>query len=303
MRALLYREYGGPEVLTVGDVPEPHAAEGQVRIRVHAASVNVWDVKVRSGRMKDVLRPRFPVVPGVDGSGVVDEVGAGVSGVEVGDEVFGLGSATTAELAVLDGWAHKPASMTWAEAAAAALSSETALRGLEDLGVDDGTVLLVEGASGGVGSAAVQLARALGATVVGTSSLRNADYVRRLGALHAEYGPGIAGRVAALGVGRVTAVLDTAGAGSLAELVTLVADPAQVVSVADFGAAQVGARVVRDEPRALRALELVARLHEEGRLTVELASVAPLSDAATAHRLSETGHVRGKVVIAVLPTS
>ena len=133
MFALTYREYGGPEVLTVEEVPEPHAGPGQVRIRVRAASVNVWDVKVRSGRTKDAFHPVFPVVPGVDASGVVDEVGAGVAGVEVGDEVFGLGSDTTAQFAVLDGWAHKPDSMTWAEAAACALASETAQRALEDL--------------------------------------------------------------------------------------------------------------------------------------------------------------------------
>ena len=299
MFALLHREYGGPEVLTVGTVPEPHAAAGQVRIRVQAASVNVWDVKVRSGRMQAVFQPEFPVVPGLDASGVVDEVGQGVAGIAMGDEVFGLGSATTAELAVLDGWAHKPASMTFAEAAACALASETAQRALEDLHVGEDTVLLVEGASGGVGSAAVQLARALGATVIGTSSERNADYVRSLGAQHTTYGPGIADRVAALGVGRVTAVLDTAGSGSVAELVELVDDPEEVVSVADFDAPELGARAVRNEPRAIDVLRTVARLHAEGRYRIEVERVLPLEDAATAHRLSEAGHVRGKVVIAV----
>ena len=303
MFALIYREYGSPEVLTVGEVPEPHAGPGQVRIRVQAASVNVWDVKVRSGQMKDVVPAAFPVVPGIDASGVVDEVGPGVAGVAVGDEVFGLGSATTAEFAVLDGWAHKPASMTWAEAAACALASETAQRALEDLRVGDGTVLLVEGASGGVGSAAVQLARGLGVTVIGTCSERNADYVRSLGAHHTTYGPGIRDRVAALGLGRVTAVLDTAGSGSLAELVGLVDDPAQVVSVADFDAPELGARAVRNEPRAIGALETVARLSTEGRYRVEVERVVPLEDAAAAHRLSETGHVRGKVVIAVASRS
>ena len=301
MFALVHHEYGGPDVLEVGEVPEPHAGAGQVRIRVRAASVNAWDVKVRSGRMKDVIRPTFPVVPGLDASGVVDEVGAGVVGMQGGDEVFGLGSATTAELALLDGWARKPASLPWADAAACALASETAQRGLEDLRVGEGTVLLVEGASGGVGSAAVQLARALGATVIGTSSERNADYVRSLGAHHTTYGPGIGDRVAALGVGSVTAVLDTAGSGSVAELVELVDEPTQVVSVADFDAPELGARAVRDGPRAMDALETVVRLHAEGRYRVEVERVVPLEDAAAAHRLSEAGHVRGKVVIAVTP--
>jgi len=299
--ALLFDEYGGPEVLRVGEVPEPHARPGQVRVRVHAASVNYWDVKVRSGMVKDVAPVEFPSVPGVDASGVVDEVGPGVVGVVVGDEVFGLGSATTAEFAVLDGWAHKPATLSWPEAAASALSSETAQRGLDDLGVGPGTVLLVEGASGGVGSAAVQLARTLGATVIGTSSARNADYVRTLGAHHTTYGPGIGDRVAALGVGHVTAVLDTAASGSLAELVTLVEDPTQVVSVADFGAPALGARVVRDRPRALEALETVGRLQAAGRYHVEIERTLPIEEGPEAHRLSESRRIRGKVVIAVRP--
>jgi NADPH:quinone reductase-like Zn-dependent oxidoreductase len=251
--------------------------------------------------MQDVVRVGFPVVPGVDAAGVVDEVGEGATGVAMGDQLFGLGSATTAEFALLDLWARKPASMPWAEAAAAALSSETAQRGLEDLGVGVGSLLLVEGASGGVGSAAVQLARALGATVVGTSSERNADYVRSLGAHHTTYGPGIADRLAQLGLGPVTAVLDTAGSGSLAELVALVDDPARVVSVADFGASAVGARVVRDAPRAVDALGTVARLQAEGAYRVEVERVVPLGAAAEAHALSEAGHVRGKVVVAVTP--
>lgn len=299
MFALLFEEYGGPEVLHIGEVAEPHAGPGQVRIRVHAASVNYWDVKVRSGMVKDFAPVHFPSIPGVDASGVVDEVGPGVVGVSVGEDVFGLGAATTAEFAVLDGWVAKPPTLSWPEAAASALSSETAGRALEDLVVGPETVLLVEGASGGVGSAAVQLARALGATVVGTSSERNADYLRRLGAHATTYGPGIADRVAALGVGPVTAVLDTAGSGSLAELVTLLDDPAQVVSVADFGAPALGARVVRDHPRALTALETVGRLHAEGRYHVEIERVVPIEEGAEGHRLSESRRVRGKVVIAV----
>jgi NADPH:quinone reductase-like Zn-dependent oxidoreductase len=301
MFAVIYTRYGTPDVLTVGEIAAPHAGPGQVRIRVQAASVNVWDVKLRSGRMKDVVSVDFPVVPGVDGAGVVDEVGDGVTGVAIGDPVLGIGSATTAEFALLDGWGRKPDSMTWAEAAAAALSSETAQRGLEDLGVGPESLVLVEGASGGVGSAAVQLARAHGVTVIGTSSARNADYVRSLGAHHTTYGPGLPDRVAGLGLGQVTAVLDTAGSGSLAELVKLVEDPAHVVSVADFGARSVGARVVRDRPRAIGAFEVVARLHSEGAYRVEVERVVPLDAAAEGHALSEAGHVRGKVVIAVTP--
>lgn len=301
MFAVVFSQYGDSDVLTVGDVLEPHAGPEQVRIRVVAASVNPFDWRLRTGWLKEVVPLAFPAIPGIDAAGVVDEVGSAVLGVAVGDEVFGLGAATTAEFAVLDGWAHKPADMSWAQAAGAGLVSETASRALTDLGVRDGSVLLVEGASGGVGSAAVQIARRRGATVVGTASAGNHDYLRELGAVPTTYGPGIRERVAALGVGQVTAVLDAAGSGSVAELVTLVDDPQQVVSVADYSAPMHGARVVSDAPRDFGALPQVAEAFKEGRHRIEVARVVPLDHAAEAHRLSETGHVRGKVVIAVRP--
>lgn len=299
MFALTFSRYGDADVLGVGEVDAPHAGRDQVRIRVMAASVNPWDGRVRAGYLKDVVPVTFPAIPGLDASGIVDEVGSGVFGVAVGDAVFGIGSATTAEFAVLDGWAHKPEAMSWAEAAAAGLVSETAERGLEDLAVDDASTLVVEGASGGVGSAAVQLAARRGARVVGTASAANSGYVRGLGVMATTYGPGLRARLDALGVGRVTAVLDTAGSGSLAELVGLVDDPAQVVSTADYDAPKLGARVVRATPRAFAVLSEVAAAFEQSRHMVEVARVVPLAHAAEAHRLSETGHVRGKVVVAV----
>ena len=156
MRALTYSQYGGPEVLSVEDVPEPHAGPGQVRVAVRASSVNPIDHKIRSGAMGGDPAA-LPRVPGVDGAGVVDEVGEGVEGVAVGDEVLGMGSATAAELAVLDSVTAKPAQMSWAEAAALPLGAETAARALDLLGVRDGRTLLVQGAAGGVGFAAAAI--------------------------------------------------------------------------------------------------------------------------------------------------
>jgi NADPH:quinone reductase-like Zn-dependent oxidoreductase len=299
MRALRYSEYGGPEVLAVGEAPEPHAGPGQVRVAVRAASVNPIDHKLRSGAMgadPDAL----PRIPGVDAAGVVDEVGPGVQGVVVGDEVLGIGSATSAELAVLDLFTVKPAAMSWAEAAALPLGAETAARALDLLGVGEGTTVVVEGAAGGVGSAAVQLAVARGATVVGTASERNHDYLRRLGAVPTTYGDGLVERVRELAPQGVDAVLDTAGKGSVPQLVQLVDDPAQVVSIADFSAPQLGARVTSGgEERAGYALGEAVRLHGEGRYAVEVERTFPLADGAEAHRLSEGGHVRGKLVLLV----
>ncbi|GII56043.1 hypothetical protein Pth03_44320 [Planotetraspora thailandica] len=176
MLALSYVKYGDPSVLELSHVPEPHAGPGQVRIAVRAAGVNPTDWKFRSGLLKDAFPMQLPRIVGFEASGVVDEVGAGVDGVRVGDEVFGMGSATTAEFAVLDHFTRKPDALSWEQAAGVALAAETALRGLELLGVASGQVLLVEGAAGGVGSAAAQFAIARGLTVIGTASEPNHEF-------------------------------------------------------------------------------------------------------------------------------
>lgn len=168
MFAVQFERFGPPEVLTVGRFPEPHAGPGEVRVRVNAAGVAPVDLALRAGRSPSSKRLALPHVPGVDAAGVIDEVGAGVTGYAVDDEVFGavsvsrLGGAS-AEFAVLRFWTVKPPSMSWAEAGAAGTGVETATRALDGLDVRVGTTLLIDGAAGGVGSAAVQLALARGA--------------------------------------------------------------------------------------------------------------------------------------------
>ena len=129
MKALQFNEYGDPEVLRVAEAPEPHAGPGQIRIAVKAASVNAYDWKVRSGMFAGDNPLKSPAFVGLDGSGVVDEVGEGVTGVAVGDEVFGLGKNTNAEFAVLDAWAHKAPAIDWAVAAAVGVVGETSRAG------------------------------------------------------------------------------------------------------------------------------------------------------------------------------
>ena len=300
MQALQFKAYGGPDVLAVGEAPEPHAGKGQVRIAVRAASVNPIDWKIRAGLLSDGVELEEPVIPGVDGAGVVDEVGDGVGTVLIGDEVFGLGSATSAEYAVLDHVGPKPASMSWEDAAALPVAVETAARTLDLLGVDSGNTVLVEGAAGGVGSAAVQLAVARGATVIGTGNETNHDYIRGLGAIPTTYGAGLAERVAALAPDGVDAALDTPGKGSVPALIEIVGEPSQVVSIADFSAPERGARATSGaEERATYALASVAGLFEQGAFVVNVQQVFPLADGAQAHRLSEGGHVRGKLVLTV----
>jgi NADPH:quinone reductase-like Zn-dependent oxidoreductase len=152
MRALQFTAYGGPEVLTWADAPVPHAGPGQIRIAVRAASVNPADWKLLAGAMSGGQRLAGPGYLGYDAAGVVDEAGEGVTGVSVGDEVFGRGRGTQAEYAVLDAWAAKPPAIDWAVAAGAGVAGDTSERGLRLLGVQAGDTVFVDGGAGGVGA-------------------------------------------------------------------------------------------------------------------------------------------------------
>jgi NADPH:quinone reductase-like Zn-dependent oxidoreductase len=172
-----------PSVLGTGDLPEPHAGAGQIRIAVQAAAVNPMDCKLRSGMLAEMMPQNFPVIPGSEAAGVVDEVGPGVTDVAVGDEVFGIGKATSAEFAVLGHWAPKPASLDWQQAAGVAVAAETAARVLSALGIQPGQTLLIDNASGSVGQAAAQFARPYDVTVIGTASEDNHPRLRELGVI------------------------------------------------------------------------------------------------------------------------
>jgi hypothetical protein len=195
MRALQYQAYGGPEVLEWAEAPDPHAGAGQIRIAVRAASVNPIDWKAFSGAMSGGEPMAGTGYLGSDAAGVVDEVGEGVTGVAVGDEVFGRGRNTQAEYAVLDSWAAKPPAIDWAVAAAAGVAGETGERGLRLLDVKAGDTLFVDGGAGGVGAVTVQLALARGAKVIASASEANHDYLREIGATPVRYGPGLGERV------------------------------------------------------------------------------------------------------------
>ncbi|MFF7604969.1 alcohol dehydrogenase catalytic domain-containing protein [Streptomyces parvulus] len=299
MRAVRYHEYGGVETLVVEEAPEPHAGPGEVRIRVAAAGVNPVDWKVRAGAVREVLPVDLPAIPGRDAAGVVDETGEGVRGVAVGDRVFGLGGVTgaTAELAVLSAWAPAPDAWTDEEAAGAGLAAVTALGGLNALGPLRGRTLLVEGAAGGVGSAAVEFAVARGATVIGTAGERNHAFLASLGAVPTTYGSGLAERLASLAPAGVDLVLDTAASGSLPGLVALVGDPARVVTVADhINAGRLGVRVANAENDPALLAE-AAGLGRQGRYTPRVERVYPVERIADAHAHAERGHTRGKLVV------
>jgi NADPH:quinone reductase-like Zn-dependent oxidoreductase len=299
MKAARFRQFGGPEVLEIADLPDPHPEPGQVRIAVRAAGVNPSDWKKRRGEMD----PGLPQTLGYEAAGVVDELGAGVADVAVGDRVFGFSTegAAQAELAVLSHYAPIPPSLDFAGAAAVPAAVETAWRALDQLGVSDGSSLLVNGASGSVGSAAVQLAVQRGARVIGTASPANHDYLRSLGASPVAYGPGLVERVRALAAGGVDLALDAAGSGVLPELISLSGGPGHVVTIADFeGARKYGVTFSRgDSGRALHALAEIGPLIESGRFSLPVARTFPLADIAEAHRAGEAGHARGKLVLLV----
>jgi NADPH:quinone reductase-like Zn-dependent oxidoreductase len=299
VKAVQFSEYGEPGVLHVAEVEEPHAAAGQIRVAVKAAGVNPVDWKIRSGAMRQFMPVELPSIPGSDVAGVVDEVGDGVTGVAPGDEVFGFAvGGGAAQHAVLEHYAAKPAGMSWTEAAGLPVAAETAARTLDLLGLQPGHTLLVNGAAGGVGSAAVQFARARGARVIGTSSERNHEFLRTLGAEPTTYGDGLVERVRELAPDGVDRALDTAGRGALPDLIEITGSPDNVVTIADSSAAEHGVRIsTGGDDRAWDALGEAAQLSEAGQLDVSVARTFPFEQAAEAHRISEAGHVRGKLVL------
>ncbi|MGV2921548.1 NADP-dependent oxidoreductase [Streptomyces alfalfae] len=297
MKRVGFGEYGGPDVLRLEEVEAPHAGPGRIRIAVRAAGVNPVDWRIREGQMLKAHPIELPAGVGLDAAGVVDEVGEGVEGVEAGDHVFGEGIDTYAEFAVLTAWARMPEGLSFEEAAGYPSVVETALRVIREVGVRPGQTLLVSGASGGVGSAVLQIARERGITVIGTAGAANQEYLRGLGAMATTYGEGWVERVRRLG--DVDAALDLAGTGVLPELIALTGDPRKVISIADLGAPEHGVRfsgVAGSVPDALaEAADLIAR----GRLHIPVEQRYALADAAAAHIDSKAGHARGRRVVII----
>ncbi len=296
MRAVQVVRFGGPEVLTSVNVPVPTPGPGQIRVAVANVAVNPFDCEWREGGY-DIPLPRTIAS---DVSGVVDALGDGVDDVAVGDAVYGAAVAGgAAEYALLQSWARKPQDLSFEEAACYVTPAETAVRALDLLGVGAGTKLLIDGASGGVGLAAVQIAISRGAVVVGTASVGNRDRVAALGASTLPYGPGIGDRVRPL-LDALDGVFDVAGKTDIDELVSLVDDPQQVVSIANFDAAKHGARVTDgSEGRAWHALAIAGDLFEQGAFRLPIAEVFPLAEASRAHEACEARSGQGKIVISI----
>jgi NADPH:quinone reductase-like Zn-dependent oxidoreductase len=302
MKAAAFSAPGGPEVLELVELATPEPGAGEVRVRVKAAGVQPTDLAVREGWTPPGLTLKSPQVIGNEFAGVVDEVGPDVAGVSVGDEVLGYRSLECyAEFVVVpaDQIVPKPASLSWEIAAGLSGAGQTAHTAVEELGVSEGDVFLVHAAAGAVGTVAVQLARRAGATVIGTASEANHEYLRSLGVIPVTYGEGLVERVRALAPNGVDVSLDAAGADGLRAAVELVADKDRVGTIVAFEIYQeLGVRWIGSKRSAARLAELTT-LAAAAELLVQVRRTYSLAEAADAHREVARGHGRGKVLLSI----
>lgn len=304
MKAIVTDGYNGPDGLRLTDRPDPKVAPDHVLVRVRAAGVNPVDWKIADGGLDALFETHFPLIPGWDVAGVVEQTGLDATEFAVGDEVIGyvrrddLQHGTYAELvsAPVRTLARKPSALSWQEAAGLPLAGLTAYQALDRVGAGAGDTVLVHAAAGGVGSLAVQAAVARGARVVGTASERNHDFLRSLGAEPVTYGEGLAERVRAVAPGGVDAALDFVGDGVLAVSRELAGKPDRVVSIADPEAKAMGGHYLWVRPDA-GDLTALGGLADAGKLTVHVDRALPLAEAAAAWRLSQEGRTRGKIVL------
>jgi NADPH:quinone reductase-like Zn-dependent oxidoreductase len=296
--AVVMTGYGPPEVLKWGPVPLPEPGPGQIRIKVKAAGISPTDLALRAGYLKDAIPLPPGAVPGFEAAGVVDAAGPGVTGTSAGDSVttllFGLGGY--AEYAVTSIWAGKPEPVSWLDAAALPSSAEAAAGVLRQLHVTRGERLLLFGGGGSVGVIATQLAVAAGVQVISAVGERDEALARELGATPVRYGPGVAGRVRALGP--VDAVFDAAGRGVLADAVALAGGPGRVITLSDPAAASFGVTLSEPTPdRAPGALEETMALLADGKLRLRAHQPMPMQQAAEAHRQLESGTVHQRIIL------
>ena len=302
-RAVRFDEYGGVDVLNVVEVEDPVPGPGQLVVRVKAAGINPGEAKIREGLLHERWPATFPSGQGSDLAGVVEGVGDGVDGFQVGDEVIGFTDtrASQAELVVIDAEnaTRRPAGVPWEVAGALFVVGATAYAAVRAVNLSDGDTVVVSGAAGGVGSLAVQLARRTGATVIGLASEHNHEWLRGHGVVPVSYGDGVADRVRAAAPDGVDAFIDTIGGGYVELALELGVAPDRIDTIADFEA--VAKHGVKAEGNAAGAsaqtLAELATLIEEGALEVPIAATYPLDQVRDAYADLERNHTRGKIVL------
>ena len=295
--AVVMTGYGPPEVLKWAAVPLPEPGPGQIRVKVKAAGISPTDLALRAGYLKAFPLPPDAVL-GFEAAGTVDAAGVGVIGTSAGDPVTALllSLGGYAEYAVASIWTGKPKSVSWLDAAALPSSAEAAARVLRQLNVKPGETLLLFGGGGSVGVIATQLAVARGIKVISAVGEHDEALARELGATPVRYGPGVAGRVRALGA--VDAVFDAAGTGVLADAVALAGGPGRVITLSDPAAADFGVTLSEAAPdRAPRALEETMALLADGKLRLRAHTTMPMQQAPEAHRQLESGIVHQRIIL------
>ena len=301
MKAVVYTEFGGPEVLHVAEVDKPVPGSGQVLLAVRRAGVNPIDHKLRADALRPIYTVSLPATPGTEAAGVIEAVGPGVTGFVVGDEVLGWTvTGSYAQYALATALIAKPDALDWDLAAALPVAGETALRVLALLGLRSGETLLIHGASGAVGAFATQLAVARGANVIGTGGASRSDLIASLGATATTYGDGLVERVRALAPNGIDAVIEAAGQGALRDSIELRGGTERIVTITDPAAADsLGGTFSRGGAQLdhLSELSTLAEQVASGKTTIELARTFALADANAAHELSESGHPGGKILI------
>ena len=303
MKAAYIEKFGGPEVLKVGDLPDPTAGAGQIVVDVAAASINAADWKVRAGEYKQA---NFPLVLGRDFSGTVSALGSGVSDLKVGDEVFGVletgRDGTYCEKIAIGGAivGKKPAALSHVDAAALALTGLTAICAIEEaLKLKAGETILIQGGAGGVASFAIQLAKHIGARVITTASAANAAYLRGLGADEViDYNATDFTKA----VKNVDAVFDTVGGDVATRSFAVLKPGGRAAFIASGAQAPKPERsdvtAIRPAvPRTRKHMERVVELHKSGAVRVPDVTTFPLAEAAKALAVSEGRHFKGKLIL------
>ncbi len=305
MKAIYYENYGGPEVLKYGEMPEPKVGPDSVLIEVAAASVNPVDWKITAGYLDQVLYSKFPIIPGWDAAGTVVATGPAVRGIKEGDEVYGyvrldfVHPGTFAEkiAAPARTVALKPKNLSYTEAACVPLAGLTAYQGLvEALAVRESETVFISGGAGGVGTFAIQIAKALGLKVIASASPHNHDFISSLGAEAVSYGESLIDEIKAKAPSGIDGFFDLSGGPDGHRPVELLKDQSRVASITDATVQQYGGKYLFVRP-SVEDLNALTRLIEEGKVRPIVTESFPLSNAADAFSSNMSGHTRGKIAI------
>ncbi len=307
MRAVRFDQYGDVDVLKVVEVPRPRAGPGRVVVDVVAAAINPGEASIRKGLLHERWPATFPSGEGSDLAGVVSEVGEGVEGVAVGDEVIGWSDERSSQAEAVslpaDQVVPKPAKVPWEAAGSLYVAGTTAWATIQSVGLKHGEVVAVSGAAGGVGSITIQLARRLGARVLGIAGPGNADWLASMGAVPVVYGEDLGDRLRTAATGGIDAFIDCFGRGYVDLAVDqLGVGPDRVDTIIDreaagrHGSRADGMSTVKDVPAVIREL---ASLIEQGELVVPVAATFALDNVRQAYQLLEQRHTRGKIVLMI----